>query len=452
MNAARLYKKAGDLDHARAMLRSITQDYPNSESVYPARVMLAEFDLEDGQTDLAEQEARHVEGSDAGTTVKADAEYLMGNIQYSMALFDEAEATFRGVVEQHAGTDGATKAAFQLGLILKAKLKFKDAGEQFLAAASSAKDSLKAEAYFYAGECAISDKSYAAAIKDFDEVIAGKASQSLIEQARYRRAVAQSLAGEYREAVAAFTKINTTGPVLLQSASLMKTAEAYVKLGQFNEAASTYNSLLIRFPDNVLAPQAAFALGTLYEDQLHDAGKAAAAFNDLTVKYSHADEAPPAALEAGKCEEQLEEYQNAARTYAFLINNYPSYKGNEELQRHIRFLEDHNIQNRDEGMLKLSKLVGELLLDKPKQQISLELADVYFRDLKDYRAAAAQYTNAIDKGLNEADFIDTYYNRVDRLIRHYTDSDGIVQRRLGLAAKRLPKFRHALQSARLQCA
>jgi TolA-binding protein len=411
MNAARLYKKAGDLDHAKAMVRAITQDYPNSESVFPARVMLAESYLEDGQTDLAEQEARHVDGSDASAPVKADAEYLLGEIQYSMALFDEAEATFRGVVEQHPGTEGATKAAFQLGLILKANLKFKDAGEQFLAAASSAKDSLKARAYFYAGETAISDKSYAAAIKDFDEVIAENPSPTLTEEARYHRGVAELLSGDYRAAIDVFSKIDASGPLPLQPASLMKTAEAYVKLGQFNEAVSTYSSLLIRFPDNELAPQAGFALGTLYEDQLHDSRKAAAAFNDLTVKYSHADQAPPAALEAGKCEEQLEEYQNAARTYEFLINNYPSYKGNEDLQRHIRFLEDHNIQNRDEGMLKLSKLVGELLLDKPKQQISLELADVYFRDLKDYRAATAQYTNAIEKGLNEADFIDTYYDR-----------------------------------------
>ncbi|MFI5253762.1 MAG: tetratricopeptide repeat protein [Bacteroidota bacterium] len=412
LNSARLYYRTGDIERAKKMLRTILEDYPKTSNVYTARLTLTQIYLAEGQTDLAMQEARHVAESDAPIDMKSNAMFFIGKIQYDECLFDIAEQTLRDNIRQYPKTDGAIQSAYILGMILTENLKYNEAILQFQTViASNAVDSIKVDALLRAGNASMNAKNYSGAVKFFEQVLAGFKSTPFQGEALYQAGKSSMIGGKYPDALDFYKRLLQAPAHELRGKTFLRIAETESAMKQYQQAAMQYSDFLAQFSGDPACPHVMLALGKMNKENIHDYRMASTIFNELVQKYPRSPEAPLALVNTGACQETLENFKEAVQSYQTLIHDYPGYPGNEEMTKHISFLQAHKLRDRDEGLQRLSGLVGEMLLEKPKPQLSLELADIYFHDLKDYRAAAEQYSNAIDKGLNEKEFINAYFNR-----------------------------------------
>ncbi|HCV42952.1 MAG TPA: hypothetical protein DGH68_05675, partial [Bacteroidetes bacterium] len=66
-------------------------------------------------------------------------------------------------------------------------------------------------------------------------------------------------------------------------------------------------------------------------------------------------------------------------------------------------------------MEKLALLLGDMVSDKDKTGLSYRLGEIYFNELKNYSAAVAQFSNAINSGMNDNRFIGALYYRARSL-------------------------------------
>lgn len=412
LDAARLYHRAGDRERAQKMLRTILEDYPKSASVYPARMALAELYLDEGEDNLAGQESRHIDESDAPAGIKASALSLLGQLQMHDCLFDDAGNTFRQTISSYPKTTGAATAAFYLGKLLLGNLKFTDAETQFQAVlASDAPDSVKAEAAYHAGEAALGERSFGNAIKYFTQVDSTFSTSPFTDDALYGAGKAAMLKGDYPAAIGSFEKLLAMPSAPAQRKGWIRLAETRALANQYTEAAAAYRSFLSHYPGDPASPVVLLRLGRLFEQKMRDRRKAAGIYSEIFQTYPRSHEAEEAMVSLGQCEESLGEYEGAVETYGLSLAEYPAAGQSFAIKDRIEHLQNHQIRQRDAAQDQLARLLGDMLLEKPRPLLSMRLADVYFFDLKDYRAAIEQYSSAIDKGLDENEFIAAYYNR-----------------------------------------
>lgn len=412
LSAARIYLRLGERENATRIYRSIVSDYPSSQSAPSARLILAEFKAEDGQTDQAEQEARRVSESNAPAEVRAEALYLIGTLRMSVSLFDEAESIFRTVAAQYQGTAGATRASLALGGILRSVGNSGDAIRQFRdALASNPADSLRAQALFQLGLTYAKEENYDSARTCYDEIIKSLSNSPVYERTLFEAGNVAFHQKDYNGAGQYFRKILLLPSDGLRGKAFIRLAESAVADRHFEEAAKSYLADIDQYPDNPFAPQVAYTLGSLYEHQINNYRKAIEVFNRVVDKFPQSPYAADALVEIGRCYEKLESFDEAAQSYNDVLVRYSSLAGNEDLQKRIEFLRNHRIRNRDAGMEKLARLVGDMLVQKAKANVAFQLGQVYFYDLKDYPSAAQQFTFAIENGLDEDKFIEANFLR-----------------------------------------
>lgn len=412
LNAAALYRRIGERDNAKRLLRSFLQDYPTSQFAPAARLQMAEVYAEEGQTSLAEQEARRASESNAPDSLQASALLFLGKMNLSVSLFEQAEEKFKAVLTRYPKSYAAQEAGFYLGVLLKGSGNYKEAAEQFERVASSATiDSLRIKSFIEAGNTYLIAQQFSNARKSFEHVMTLHPAPSIMEEALFGAGAAALKQKEYSSSIDYFSRILSNANSPLRQKTYLQLAEAYIAAQRYRDAASTYIEYLNQYSDAHSTPEVMLKLGKLYHDRLKDSKKAISVFDDIVQNFPLSTIADEALNELGKYQEELGLYEEAVATYNDVLSRYPSNPENETVLNRIEFLQNHKIKNRDKGLEQLARLVGEVISQKPKGEIAYQLAEIYFFDLKDYAAAAEQYSNAIDNGLGEEKFIHAYFKR-----------------------------------------
>ena len=117
-----------------------------------------------------------------------------------------------------------------------------------------------------------------------------------------------------------------------------KHAEEYMKQAKLNieqkkipETVKAYETLVSEFPDDSLAPEALYQLGTLYQNKLvpnmkesESMEKAVTVFKSVFEKYPDKRQAPISLFMAGFIQaNDLKKYQDATATYNLFLQKYP---------------------------------------------------------------------------------------------------------------------------------
>jgi len=411
LKAGQLYRRIGDRENAKKNFRTIIQDYPSSSSVLAARLAIGEMYAEEGQTELAEREARRVAESDAPSAVKASALFSIGKLQVMNSLFDDAETTFKLVITNYKKTLAAAAAAFELGKIKSAAHDYLEAIEYFKKTSSdeAADDSLKAEALFEIGRAYLKQKEYNSAEKTFDKLTSQFPKSSLYERSLLEASRAALLNQEYKNALQKVKKLITTQNTRYKPNALLIAANASTGLRQYSEAIHYFNNFIESNPDATITPMVMLDLAHLYENQLNDYRKALNIYDQISQRYSQSNNIVEALIGIGQCQEYISDFDGALQTYKDVILRYPACDQQEDIKKKIEFIEHHKIKDRDAGIAKLAKLMGEVLTEKSKSELSFKLGMIYFNDLKDYESAAEEFSNAINNGLKNNYLADASY-------------------------------------------
>jgi len=417
LKAGHLYRKIGDRENAKKNFRTVIQDYPSSASVLPARLAIGEMYAEEGQTELAEREAKRVSESDAPPAVRASALFSIGKLQSMTGLFENAEATFKTVIASYKSTPAATASTFELGKLELGSRQYASAVERFkkVSSAQSADDSLQAEALFETGRAYMLMGEASNGQKSFEKLIEKFPKSSLIQKAELQ-AGRSALAGEgAREALQHAKKILAVPAAPTRPAALVLAAEASSALKQNTEAARYYLSYIDAFPEDPLATDVMLKLARLYSEKLQDFRKSMGIYDQMTQKFPQSRNIVEALAGIAECQEKLGDDAGALKTYNDIQSLYPANDSYDEFQRRAEFLLNHKIKNRDAGIEKLARMMGEVLTQKSKAELSFKLGEIYTNDLKDYEAAVKQFDSAIENGLSGEDLENAYFLRARSL-------------------------------------
>jgi len=425
LQAAKYFVLAGDRDDARRDLRVILQEYPASPAVLTARTEIAKMYFEDGNIGQAQTELKRVIEGDPSPEARAQALLILGNINAATRTFDQAEANYQEIVTKYKNSTAVQGAYVNYGKLLADNGRYADAEENFKKALSFktvGDSSLLRDAMLGFAEAQSARKDYPNAVKSYQRFLAAFPSEEKTSDALWSLATTASRAKRYDVSDDACQHLmHAATTELYRNRALIRLARNAEDRKNLQTAIKDYLSFVDQNPDHPSADDVLYHVGRLYEQDLGDYRKAAVDFENLYSRYPHSPLADDALWSAGRCYERLKDFSRALMMFRELLDHYPASDSSEAASRKIDAIDVFEAKDKDAGLERLALLVGDVVAEKDKIGLSYRLGDIYFHDLKNYEAAAAQFSNAINSGMTDDRFVDALYLRArsfEYLTRH----------------------------------
>ncbi len=410
--AGELETKLGDRDLAAKNFRTILQDYPSSSSVLPAHLAMGEIYTAAGETELAEKEVRKVAESDGPPEVKARALITLGRLEASSSLFAAAESTFSGVLSRYKKSSAAIPASYELGRLEFGARNYAAAIDHFKACLG---DTLMPYAQLGIGRAYQRQRDYINAQRAYEKSAEGTAPTAVMAEAELGAGTSALLRGDFVAALRHAKKLQNLPAADLKGEALHLAGRASVGAGQYEAGAQYLSEFAEKYPDDVRSLHVMLDVGHLYQEKLRDFRKAIGVYDRIVGKNPRSGEAIAALIGTAECQQAIRDFEGALKTLENLQSRYPAHDQFANIQMKIEFIQKHTVKDRDSGTAKLARLIGEIFTQKTKPELALSLAEIYFNDLKDYEVAAAQYSLAIEGGIDERRAADAAYKRARSL-------------------------------------
>jgi len=431
LRASRYFAQAGERDNARRDLRIILQEYPSSSAVLAARTQIGQMYFEEGNIEQAQNELKRVIEGDPLADAKAQALLILANIYQSLSKTDQAEANYQEIIAKHKTSSALQGAYVNLAKLQAGAGKPADAVENYkkaLAQKDKADSSLILNALIGMGDAYASLKQYPPALDAYARFLSTSPQDERAPGVLWKIAVTSSRGKNYAQSNEACARLLKPGiPEPLRH-------RAQVKLGLNAEeqkkpqlAVQHFQAFVDQFPEDPAAPDVIMKTAAMLEKQLRDPRKASAMYEALASRYARSPLADDAFAGAGRCQEDLKDFNQALKLYRELVDRYPASESRPHAEFRISMIETFEQKEKDSGVEKLALLVGDVVAEKDKVGLSFRLGEIYFNDLKNYEAAAAQFTNAVNSGMADARFVDALYFRA-RAYEYLTRKDDKYRR------------------------
>lgn len=415
LQAAKYFLLAGQRDDARRDLRVILQEYPASPAVLKARTELGKIYFEDGNIKQAQTELRRVIDGDPSPEARSQALLTLGNINAAMKDFDQAQSNYQEIISKYKNSSALQGAYVNLAKMLEENGSFGDAESNFkkaLALKGTPDSTLLRDAMLGLAKAQSAQKDYAESVGSYQKFLAAFPSDERTPDALWSLALTASKAKRYAVSDDACQKLLHAARTDLQrNRAVIRLARNAEERQNMQSAIQQYQTFVDQNPEHPSAAPVLYHIGELYERSLKDYRKAAADFENIASRYPRSPIADNALWSAGRCYELLKDFSRARMMYQFLLDRYPASDSADAAEQRIASIDIFEAKDKDAGLERLALLVGDVVADKDKAGLSYRLGDIYFHDLKNYEAAVAQFTNAINSGMTDSRFVDALYLR-----------------------------------------
>ncbi|MGA9115434.1 MAG: tetratricopeptide repeat protein, partial [Bacteroidota bacterium] len=200
------------------------------------------------------------------------------------------------------------------------------------------------------------------------------------------------------------------GPDLRRRALLLQ-AEIASTRGDYGRARSRWETFFERHPDDPAAPEALHRAALIASGGQQDYPAAAALHESHLRRYPRSPLADDACAAAAECRERSGEPGRALLLWRRLLAEFPSSDLTDQARTRILDLLTFQIRDTDAGLEKLALLVGDVIAAEDPEGLPFRLGEVYFRDLKNYAAAASRFSSVINGGLRDDRFAEALLYR-----------------------------------------
>jgi TolA-binding protein len=406
VQAGRYFHLAGERENARRVLRIVLQEYGSSPAVLTARTQLGQIYFSEGNLTQAQNELKRVVSGDPSPDARAQALLVLGNIYGAMGRTDQAVATYREIVTKYKRTSALQGAYVHLGR-LQTNLGEYDAAIDNLNNALDEKDrtdsSLVRIATLTLGDAYAARKEYARAVSSYEDFLSRYPSDPRLPEVQWKLALAGGKGGRYRTS-------NDMCQIILRSGapdSLKRRAQILLGLNAEHQnnpalALQHFSTFVEQHGDDPTAPRVLLRMGKILEEDLEDHRRASVAYELLASRYRGSPLVDDALFAAGRSQEEMKDFETALQSYRELATKYPASDFLAEADKRISIVETFEAKDKDSGLEKLAILVGDVVAEKDRSDLAYRLGEIYFDDLKNYPAAATQFTNAYTTGLGDA--------------------------------------------------
>lgn len=419
IKASKYFTLAGQPEDARRVLRITLQEYANSSAALSARTLLGQMYFEEGNLIQAQNELKRVIEGDPSPDAKAQALLILGNIYQATGELPQAQSTYQDIIRGYKTSTAVQGAYLNLGKLLSEAGKFAEAIEDFKKVLA---DKIQPDsAMIYEVNKGIGD-SYASsgevpnALTYYDKAAAhAPSSEEAFAMVRKIATVAARGKNWSRSNDACKRILKSDAPEALKKRAAARLALNAEGKKDYGQAIQYFSAFLDQFASDPFADVIAFRMAGITQNELHDARKAGAMYEQFITRYSHSRYIDDAYVGAAQCYDELKEFDRAAQLYRELIDKYPSSEFRQSAEERMRTIETFEAKEKDAGVEKLALLLGDVVSNKDKIGLSYRLGEIYFHDLKNYAAAVVQFTNAINSGMNDSRFVDALYYRARSL-------------------------------------
>jgi TolA-binding protein len=406
VQAGRYFHLAGERENARRVLRIVLQEYGSSPAVLTARTQLGQIYFSEGNLTQAQNELKRVVSGDPSPDARAQALLVLANIYGAMGRTDQAVATYQEIVNRYKKTSAIQGAYVNLGR-LQTDLGRYDAAIENLQKALEETDpidsSLVRVATISLGNAYAARKDYARAVSPYQRYLSRYPSDQRVPEVQWKLALAAGKGGKYSIS-------NDMCQTILRSApadSLKRRAQILLGMNaeqQDNPALALqhFSAFVEQHGDDPTAPKVLLRMGRILEEKLEDHRRASVAYELLASRYRGSPWVDDALFAAGRSQEEMEDFETALQSYRELATKYPASDFLAEADKRISIIETFDAKDKDSGLEKLAILVGDVVAEKDRGDLAYRLGEIYFDDLKNYQAAATQFTNAYTTGLRDS--------------------------------------------------
>jgi TolA-binding protein len=316
------YYNTGNLDAAITELDELSSNYPNSEWIWPAQLLIAECFLKKNDLPSATKTLNKARAQAFDTQLALTAAYRLAEIQSQNSDFGNARQNFLGIARQSASNRQAEEAYFQALMIMARTGK----NEEFAAVQAEftgkfPNSSRLADIAMEQARILESAGKSGDAQKIYQNLSQNKDHPDITAEALFRLAQSQYQTGQADDALRNLQSLeknfpnygNLSNAIYLRI--LIQNRKGQLKPDDFR---GELNKLIARF-DN-LAPRARFQAANSYYDQDNFA-QAQASFQQIADKHPNSPFTAMSLYFAGLCATKLGNYTEAITTLEKIPDN-----------------------------------------------------------------------------------------------------------------------------------
>jgi tetratricopeptide (TPR) repeat protein len=332
----------------------------------------------------------------------AQAMYEKARISETLGRSDEAQAAFNKIVTRYAKTKMNAYAQFELGVMLSREKKFTEAGKMFenVLAASIIPSSLRNAATINIGDIhylngqfvQASDLYKKVAESEFDSIAAPEAAFKLgLSLEKLKRT--EGANERFYAVINSWGNRAESSPFLLLA--YLKLAQNYTDLKKFREASMFYDQFIKRYPDYALLDRVLYRRAMLLMNEVKDYDEAASVFGTITERFPkniNADHVQFNLARAYRLNNRIKEALEILRTFQ---NDFPGSILLDDVNKELEYIVLYHSEGSSKTTERIVYLLGDVIAEKPKDEMLFSYARLFFEELKDYRGAAGLFQNVM---------------------------------------------------------
>ena len=390
--AAQIYFHIKNFEKAELVLQDFLDRYPESSNYPDGRLLYANLQVEKGNLDQAYKEFDKVLKSGANADVLAKTYLGLGTFYFKLGQISRAREQFETVLSKYKTSSAAFDALLKNSELLAISRNYDGAiklinanSGQFKSQRQKAELKLTQAAVYYFQE------DFFSARKTLEDMQLSALSDSLQAKINFYLANIYQKEGKYNQSQTYFRNLLNDDKIKGVGAEYLPTAEkqlgySYLNSGAFDQGYGVLKEYIFGHPDD---PDLGKLLSDLFQAAITNNKERIAenVYQEIlqkVPKYGYRDEL---VFRLGKFYFRQKNYQNAARYFQELKNDYYCSIKYDSARAYANIIADFYNLNQNLGVNKLARLMGQMLGGENSVQLQLELARIYLRDLKDFSAA-----------------------------------------------------------------
>lgn len=426
--SAKYFRKVSDVVNARKNLRLILQDYSSSDFAPAARLSLAELFFDEGNIDLATREVKSV--VDGTSKYRIDGMLLLGRIYHLTGQYEDADKLFNKILLEYKGTPAAASANYELGMSSSNAGDYNKSIEYYKKALAEINidSTVKERASLEIGIAYYKSNDFKNSSEQFEKFINNFHKSEKLNQALFLSGKSFVGLKNYKAAINSFNQVINSISEEFKPQAFAQASIAAEMLENVTLAVDYCKRYIEKYPGGEGTQDALIHIGDLFKDRIKDYDRAKTYYEEALRAKPHSNKVSSIKLKIGESYSQAGNYAAALRTFEEVFKNYPSDREGLIAKENFDRISIYENKNYKSGLEKIAKLLGDFLIGKNRGELAINLAQVYFEDLKDYQSAVEQYSSAIELKIGGPNLQIAYYNRASAAERamKYSDTNSDV--------------------------
>ena len=413
LKASTYFEASGDGENSKKTLRALTEEYGSSKVVLEARLRLAKIYFSEKQYELARIDAGKVADGTNDPVLAPAALQLSASALSRLGRPEEAKKALNVVVEKYRSNAAYFEALLALAELNAGSGSFDEARKiwkEIIDSKEKPPAPIRESAFLAQGDAELLQGRGNEALASFESAMALRSVRS--GEAAFKAARSAERLGNARKAGEWYLRaVEDSGGTVDRRAILAGAVHGAKLVKDFNLMTRYAQRFRDQYPRDPSTPAILLGAAGVYLGELNDPRHAQDLFETIISDFPENELIDDALFGTARALRKSGQLAEALRVLESIPRRFPA----SDLLDEARALEFEIVtfdqKDKEGGVKNMALLTGDVIAGKPKGELALRLAEIYFNDLKDYASAADQYGNALQSPLSDELRATAWYHR-----------------------------------------